>query len=152
MRRSLLAFGAAILAGATLTACAQKELTIDTAAVSTAVQESVRFDSELAAVDESIAQMMFTLPEGVKAELYLGAGSTADELAFFTCENSAQVKEVAEAVDQHLSDVKAAFEDYLPVEADKVNNAVVIEKGNYVVLCVTSDYIKAASVIDEKMQ
>ncbi len=152
MKRGLAAFCAAVLAGTMLSACVQKELTLDTAAFSAAVQENVQFDSTLALAEESVAQTMFTLPEGVQVELYIGSGSSADELAIFTCKDSAQAKETAEAVNAHLSDLKSAFEDYLPAEADKVNNAVLAEKGKYVVLCITSDYIKAASVIDENMK
>ena len=48
--------------------------------------------------------------------------------------------------------MKKSFEDYLPNEAKKIDKAVIIRCGSYLIACVTSDYEKAKDVITKAIK
>lgn len=136
---------------AMMTACGSVPLELDTAAAADTLMQQVAFDTELSKANEVTAGLMFSLPEGVQAELYLGDGAYADELAVFTCENKESLSAVQSAVETHLMDKKSEFEKYMPEQVSKIENAVVTVKEPYVILCVSGDG-NAASVVDSVMQ
>ena len=53
---------------------------------------------------------------------------------------------------KHFEDMKKSFEDYLPNEAKKIDKAVIIRCGSYLIACVTSDYEKAKDVITKAIK
>ena len=52
---------------------------------------------------------------------------------------------------ERLKNQKTAFEDYVPAEMTKLNNAVLVKKGNMVVLCVADDYAAAKKIVDKAL-
>ena len=44
---------------------------------------------------------------------------------------------------------KAAFENYAPKEMEKLNKAIIFQKGNYVVVCITDDVDNAQKVLNK---
>ena len=141
------AFTAAAAAAFALTACGSQNKELDPAAVAENLLENVTFASELEKASDTTASLMFSLPEGAEIVLYMGNGAYSDELAIITCADEKDADAAEQAVEQHLSDVKASFEDYIPEEADKVDNAVSKTVGKYVIVCVSGDE-NAASAID----
>lgn len=72
--------------------------------------------------------------------------------------NSADVTAVVKAKDGKVESVKAALQEmldteknnaYLPEQKDKVENAVLTEKGNYVILLINSDIPSAEAAVNE---
>jgi hypothetical protein len=149
----MMGIGAVLAAAIAFTACSgAKEVTPDAAEVTAAVLEQVQFSSELQQASDSTAQTVFSLPDGVTVGLYLGNGAFADELAVFACSDSSDMTAVSETVQQHLADLKASFEDYMPDEVNKIETAVVSSKGNCLVLCITDDAANAEKVIEEQLK
>jgi hypothetical protein len=89
------------------------------------------------------------LPQDVTGIMYMGSGSTAEEVAAFTAPDEDTAKETLDRVQSYLDDQSDAFFDELPEEAKRVGKAVLEQKGNYVVLCVSGDSETAREVIEE---
>lgn len=142
----LAAFTTAAAAALALTACGAQKKEIDPAAVADSLLNSVAFASELEKASDTTASLMFDLPEGTQIDLYMGNGAYSDELAIITCADGKDVATAEQAVEQHLSSLKASFEDYIPEEADKVDGAVSKTIGSTIILCVSGDENAAAAV------
>jgi hypothetical protein len=81
--------------------------------------------------------------------MYMGSGSTAEEVGVFTAPDEETAQETLESVQSHLDDQTDSFQDYLPEEAKRVGNAVLEQKGNYVILCVSGESDTANDLIEE---
>lgn len=75
--------------------------------------------------------------------------------------NSADVTAIVKAKDGKVESVKAALQEmldteknnaYLPEQKEKVENAVLIEKGNYVILLINEDVKAAEEAVNECFQ
>jgi hypothetical protein len=141
---AILAAGAFLLAG-----CGSTEKTIDAAALAETLTTDISYDDELELVDDDDVSMYIDLPEGVESVMYMGSGSTAEEVAVFTAADSDTAGETLESVQSYLDDQADSFEDYLPEEAKRVGNAVLEQKGNYVILCVSGESDTAKDLIEE---
>ena len=116
------------------------------------VLDNVVFEAELNKLDDSVAEGMITIAEGTKLQFYAGNGIYADELIVMTARNEEDAKQNQENVKTHLAETKKAFQDYIPEEASKIDNAVSIRCGCYVIVCITSDYEKAEKTINAIIQ
>ncbi|MBR5488249.1 MAG: DUF4358 domain-containing protein [Firmicutes bacterium] len=118
----------------------------------------VTFDCELSRLQDDAVDAFFTIPEGTEAVVYMGNGAYADHAAIFEAEDAPAAEKILEELKGYTDDLKHSFEDYIPQEAAKIDRAVVVQKGNCVVLCITSDetaksfvdgYFASAGVGDE---
>lgn len=98
-------------------------------------------------MDDSVVEGIVSLQKDSKAALYMGEGTYSDEVLVVTASSEEKAKKDQGAVEQHLKEMKHSFEDYIPKQADKIENAVIIRCGKYVVACVTDDYETAQNKI-----
>ena len=126
--------------------------TIDVEALVRRIQDKVIFEAELNKLDASVAEGMIETAEGTKLQIYVGKGTYADELVIMTAKNESDAKRNQESVKTHLAETKKAFQDYLPEEAKKVEKAVSVRCGCYVIVCVTADYETAEKTINAFIQ
>ena len=126
--------------------------TLDVDALVQKVQKEVQFESDLEKLDDSVANGMVKTATGTKLQIYLGNGTYADELIVMTGKSEKDARENQQHVWKHFKDMKKSFEDYLPNEAKKIDKAVIIRCGSYLIACVTSDYEKAKDVITKAIK
>jgi len=125
---------------------------IDTDTLAKKLLDEINFDTKLKKLDESVAKGIVTSTEGTTLQIYMGNGTFADELLVMTARSEKDAKKNIEYAADHLKETQAAFEDYLPKEAEKINKAVTAQSGCYVVVCVTSDYETAEKAIASFME
>lgn len=131
----------------------QADGTLDTGAFAGTVIKKVDFDTKLEKMEDSVAQSMITTAsENTRTELYMGEGTSADELLIVTVEDEDQMDQEIENVQKHLTDMRQSFQDYLPKEAKKIDDAVILQSGKYIVACVSGDKDTAGSVIREQLK
>ena len=131
----------------------QADDTLDTGAFASTVIKKVDFDTKLEKMEDSVAQSMITTAsENTRTELYMGEGTSADELLIVTVEDEDQMDQEIENVQKHLTDMRQSFQDYLPKEAKKIDDAVILQSGKYIVACVSGDKDTAGSVIREQLK
>lgn len=132
---------------------AKKQGGIDTEQLAKEALEKISFDTELTLMEPAVVESMITTAvEDTEVILYMGEGTCADELLIVTVQDKENVREEIESVQQHLSDMQQSFQDYLPKEAKKINDAVILQTKNYIVACVTSDADHAKEVIEDQLK
>lgn len=127
-----------------------KKINID--AISKSFLEGITFETTLTPIDKEVVQGMIELQRGSKCALYMGEGTFSDELLIVTSKSKSSAKKDQKAVENHLQEMKKSFEDYIPEQAVKVENAVVVRCGCYVIACVTKDNDNAKKQIVDAFQ
>ncbi len=116
---------------------------LDLEAFTADVLKTVEYDDELIALSEkNVANYYKKLPSsGVAAyKIYVSATSgTTNELAVFQCENANAVSAVKEAVEARLQMQRENYENYIPAEVSRLDDALIKTSGNYVLLSVSPD-------------
>lgn len=138
---AVLTAGVLLLAG-----CGGEAKTIDAQALAKSLATEIKYDDTLKADEIS---MLVDLPEDVDSVMYAGSGSTAEEVGVFTAKDSNQAKETMEDVQKYLDDQADSFQDYVPEETKRIGNAVLEQKNQYVVLCVSGDSDQAKEIIEK---
>ncbi len=133
-----------------MSACGStKQYYIDEVKLVNDILENVQFDCQLYQVSEDRIGD-FISAEGIEKKImYMGSGSYADTFGIFTFDSEESAKAGLDAVESYLADLEDSFKYYIPEEAEKIANAVVVQKGKYVIFCVTSNSENAAAIIEE---
>ena len=145
---------AAILLGLSLlTGCSQnsgKTITAATDEVAQSLQESLSFEYELSKLSDDAANRLYSLDGNILEEqaVYVGVGGAlADEVSVWRVKDEKDAATVKEAAEKRVENQEASFENYVPEEMPKLENAVITVDGDTIILCVSSDSDKAKEVI-----
>ena len=141
---AVLTAGVFLLAG-----CGGAAKTIDAQALAKSLATEIKYDDTLKELTADEISMLVDLPEDVDSVMYAGSGSTAEEVGVFTTKDSNQAKETMEDVQKYLDDQADSFQDYVPEETKRIGNAVLEQKNQYVVLCVSGDSDQAKEIIEK---
>lgn len=123
--------------------------TIDATELAKSLATEITYDDTLEELDQDEISMYMDIPDGVESVVYMGSGSTAEEVGVFTAKDSKAAKDTLDDIQDYLNDQQESFEDYKPEEAKRVGGAVLEQKGNYVILCVSGDSDTARKVIEK---
>ena len=140
-----LAAGMILLAG-----CGSTQKEIDAAALAKSLVSDITYDDQLEQINDEDISYSIDVPKGVDAIMYMGSGSTAEEVAVFTAPDEETARTTEENVQSFLDDQSDSFEKYIPEETKRISNAVLEKKGKYVVLCVCGEDSDKAKEIIEK--
>jgi len=136
-----LAFALLILAGCGAKQTAAKPLDLEQ--FTAGVLDTVEYDDELIALTEkNVANYYKKLPEsGISAyKIYVSATSgTTNELAVFSCENADAVSAVKTAVEARIKLQRENYENYIPAEVSRLDDALIRTSGNYLLFSVSPD-------------
>lgn len=141
---AVLTAGVLLLAG-----CGGAAKTIDAQALAKSLATEIKYDDTLKELTADEISMLVDLPEDVDSVMYAGSGSTAEEVGVFNAKDSNQAKETMEDVQKYLDDQADSFQDYVPEETKRIGNAVLEQKNQYVVLCVSGDSDQAKEIIEK---
>ena len=112
-----------------------------------------RHNDKLAEPEAETIDILYPgLPQDkIKAKkIYVSSsGGTAEEIAAFEANDEETAKTVETLLNSRIETQKASFENYVPEELKRLENAFVIRKGNYIYLSVSADPDKAKSIIEE---
>ena len=110
------------------------------------------FSEQLETVDSELICMLYGLELGgdtvTACEGYLSGGATAEELVLFTAADEGAAEKVKAACELRVDDQILGFEDYIPSEVAKLENAVIAVRGNTVLFVVANDGTAAAALVD----
>lgn len=77
-------------------------------------------------------------------EVYISdSGSTAEEIAIVKLSDSSGKNGVYEAMEKRIEKQKKQFENYMPEEMYKLENALITEQGDYILLVIADEFEKA---------
>ena len=126
---------------------------VDVTKVADRLLNEIKYDDKLAEAEkESIDVIYPGLPKDkIKAmKIYVSSsGGTSEEIAAFEVGDEETAKEIETKLNERVEAQKTSFKNYVPEELKRLENALVIRKGNYVYLSVSGDPDKAKSIIEE---
>ncbi len=134
---------------------AQAAAPADTAAATDAAGIADRLRNEITYVDSlnELSSSMITKIYGIaedkytSAKVYVGGVSTAEEIACFDAVDEAAAAEIKTACENRIAEQIKSVESYNPPELEKLQNPVLVVKGNQVLMCLSNDNDKAKSII-----
>ncbi|SEG16401.1 protein of unknown function [Eubacterium ruminantium] len=88
--------------------------------------------------------------DGSKIEasaFYSNSNATAEDVAVIKVKDSSYIADVKSAIEKRVEEQKASFKDYNAAEVPKLEDAVIVTGGNYIVFVVSGDSAKAKSII-----
>lgn len=132
-----------------LAACGSEAKTIDASALADSLATDISYDDTLEKLNDEDIAMYIEVPEGVKSYVYMGSGSTAEEVGVFEAPDKDTAATVKENVQKYLDDQSDSFQDYIPEESKRIGNAVLEQKDQYVILCVSGDSNEAKEIIEK---
>ena len=124
---------------------------VDVTALAAELAEKVSYDGTLKELTEKQLSGFMTLPEGAQAAAYMSNGTTAEEIVAAKCASEEDAKAFLETVKSYLADQRAELERYQPQEVARMEQAVLAQRGVYVVLCVSADSAAAEQIIKEHL-
>ncbi len=112
--------------------------------------ETVSFKDELSPLRENIIARLYGIEanEALGGIVYISGGATAEEFAIFEADSPEKAKAIGEKLKARVENRKPDFESYKPEEMAKLNDPVIVVKGNAAMLCISGDNEKAKSVMD----
>ena len=126
------------------------EKAIDPQAVYSHLLTDVAYDAPLTDAGDLASLYFSGLPAGVTVKLSISSsGYYPDEVAMFTASSKADVDAVKLSIQNHLSQVRTQFQNYLPEEVITIDNAITWENGQTVILVITSDTATAKALLEK---
>ena len=126
---------------------------VDVTKVADRLLNEIKYDDKLAEPEAETIDILYPgLPQDkIKAmKIYVSSsGGTAEEIAAFEANDEEAAKEIETKLNERVETQKTSFKNYVPEELKRLENALVIRKGNYVYLSVSGDPDKAKSIIEE---
>ena len=154
MKRTLMIFLAVIVV-LSVSACGNKADISNASAVDIAasVKEGVTFVDDMLEVKNEIVADFYSLPEGVtEMKVYMSSsGATSEELAIFKCKDAQTAELVKKACEKRIEDLNEKFEDYIPGELTRLENAIIKERDGFVMfVCADSPALAEEKFEDYK--
>jgi len=128
-----------------LAGCGKENITIDVAGLADELKNTIPFSDSLEEMSEVAFQLKYDIDEAdiVSKKIYVGSGATAEEIAVFEAKDEEAAARILSAVDLHVEEQIHEYTNYNPDELKKLNDSVKMQKGKYVILCV-SDHSETA--------
>ena len=132
------------------TACGQEEGTnpenpyavnVDAAHFAEYLAENIAFVDEMTLVDNDIALDFYGVDDAdIKgAAVYMSTGATAEEIAVINVTNDESAGMIAEIYEKRIENQISVFEDYVPAELTKLEQALIIQVDNAMVYVACDD-------------
>lgn len=126
------------------------KVSIDVINLADALSQNIVFEDSMSVLDEEIMLDIFGIDKSlVKAQrVYVSTGATAEEIAVFESYDKESANQIYKMLSQRIEEQKLAFENYVPGELAKLSEAVLQQRGKYIILCVSNDNRTAKSIIE----
>ncbi len=121
---------------------------LDTAKIGEAILGKVKFKDKLSKLSDALLLSNYSIStdDVLSASLYMGGGSTAEEIAVFELKSSKDTDKMVELVKKRIEKKKEDFRNYMPAEMPKLNNPTIVVKDNVVILVIADSADKDAIV------
>ena len=121
---------------------------VDVAALAAELAEKVKYESnEMRQLSADKLSNYVDVPDGAQAAFYMGEGLTMEEIIAVKCANEKDAAALKTAMETLLQNQIDSVRPYQPESIPRLENAVLIQKGVYVALCVTDDADTAQKII-----
>lgn len=116
-----------------------KDITIDISKLAEDIMENIKFEDELNKVDNETANKLYDINNAVSQVVYMSSGATAEEMAIFEFKDEENCKIALEKANNRIEEQKQSFKDYMPKEMKKIEDAIVVSKNKYLIVCIADN-------------
>lgn len=106
------------------------------------------FTDEMIVLNAKDSTAMYSGISSAEGACACGIGAYAEEIAVLKCADAEDAKGACAVMSSYCTAQKVTFSTYAPAEVEKLNSAVIVTYGPYVVYAVTADNERAADLID----
>ena len=127
---------------------------LDTDALASEIRGAGLFLDTLEPVSENVVKKVVGLStDRIKSFIYeIGTGATGEEFAVITCKSESDAKAVKEEIEKRQDDLYNTYESYSPESLPRISNAVVEQKGVYVVFVSCDKDSDAQKLVDKYLK
>lgn len=123
---------------------------LDTAKLASEIRSADLFLDTLAPVSESVVGKVVGLSTDLITDFQyeIGTGATGEEFAVITCKSEADAKKIKEEIVKRQTDLYNTYESYSPESLPRISNAVIEQKGVYVIFVSCDKDADAQKLVD----
>ena len=127
----------------------QSAPTADAVDLADRLSTQIQFEDTLSPLEGDMLYTLYGIDQKdvQQGAAYVSTGATAEEIAVFSCTDDSAAQRVESALKQRVDSQKQSYVDYVPKEMTKLNDAVLIRRGNLVALCISNDNATAKQLI-----
>lgn len=129
----------------------QQQKDVPVSDISTALQQQLSWVDTLRKLDDPVIENFYGFDTSKidSLEVYVSdSGSTAEEIALCFSLTAAAKRMWKPAMESRVEKLKKQFENYMPEEMYKLENAVITSHGDYVLLVICDEFEDAGTVFD----
>ncbi len=119
---------------------------LDIKALGEYVMNNVSFDEKLEEIDEQACKNIYGIDADCSVCSY-SAGSRPERFAAFEAKNAEDLEAIRTAVNDYVKYLHDGYSDYGPDQVPKIDSAVIMEKGNVLIFCISADNAAAKEAI-----
>ena len=141
----------AVVMLAALCACGgPKAKEVDLGALEAELTASNAFSDILNKPADGVAARLYDIEDGAAKQviLYVGTGATAEEIFLAEAADASAADALKASCEERVADQKTMFANYAPGEVAKLDDAVLVTSGNYVILVVSADAAAVRSIVE----
>ena len=119
---------------------------LDIEALAHKLGTEIVYDDELVRLSDDMVKKVYVFSAD-QLVVWAGSGATAEKIIVGQAESAAAAKRLEEEFKNYLDAEIKRYENYVPAELVRLDDAVVMRSGRYVAYCVTADYRVAEEII-----
>lgn len=127
----------------------KREILININDLADDIIKNIKFEDELNLTNKLVVEKLYNIDNYLNEVVYMSSGATAEEIAIFEFENDEDCTQAVNKAKIRIENQLENFKDYMPKEVKKLNNAILINKNEYLIVCITNDYRKAEELINK---
>lgn len=129
-----------------------KGITIDINELSKDIIENIEFEDELNKADNETASKLYDINNFTSQSVYMSSGATSEEIAIFEFEGKEACKVALEKANKRIEEQKQNFKDYMPKEMKKLENAMIKNKNQYLIVCITNHPEEVGKILSKYLR
>ena len=122
----------------------------DLADLSNRLSTEITYTDTLSEMDDSLMDYLYPDIDSADVSekiIYISSGSTAEEIAAFQAVDEKAAERIEEGLKKRIEQQTESFTDYVPEEVKRLEDAVLVRNGSYVILSVSGDPDKAKDIL-----
>lgn len=130
----------------------EKDITIDINEISEDIMGNIKFEDELNKMDNDTVSKLYDINNTTSQLVYMSSGATAEEIAIFEFKDKEECKKALEKANKRIEEQKQNFQDYMPKEMKKLENAIIKNKNKYLIVCVTNSQDEIGNILNKYLK
>ncbi|MBQ1734316.1 MAG: DUF4358 domain-containing protein [Lachnospiraceae bacterium] len=153
MIKKIVAFAVIAALTFTLVSC-RSSFSLDTSKLAEDIRNADLFLDTLAPVSESVVKKVVGLSTDLIDDFIyeIGTGATGEEFAVITCKSESDAKKVKEEIVKRQDSLYNTYESYSPESLPRISNAVIEQKGVYVIFVSCDKDPDAQKLVDSYLK